>query len=188
MRIQWLDREHAPQVQGDMLAENGGPRVVVGPTGTAEQRDNQLWVNGQPEAYAGGPLRFPRGARPVTVRRRARRAGLRLDYLPTSDQPVLIVLKGRELTLRPGFVIENGRPLKEPYIRQSPRYEMPAFKVPPGEYFVMGDNRNDSNDSHAWGPVDAHRILGRAIVIFWPLNRTPSPALTQHSRRQLRFS
>jgi signal peptidase I len=81
------------------------------------------------------------------------------------------VLKGRQLTLRPGYVSENGHPLPEPYIRQTPRYEMPAFQVPAGYYFVMGDNRNDSNDSHAWGPVDAHRIIGKAMVIFWPLNR-----------------
>ena len=66
---------------------------------------------------------------------------------------------------------ENGHPLKEPYIRQSPRYELPAYQVPKGYYFVLGDNRNDSNDSHAWGPVDEHRIIGKAMLIFWPLNR-----------------
>lgn len=80
------------------------------------------------------------------------------------------MLKGRELTLRHGFVTLNGRPQHEPYIRQSPRYEMPAFRVPPGHYFVMGHNRNDSNDSHAWGPVDEHRIIGKAMLIFWPLD------------------
>jgi len=40
----------------------------------------------------------------------------------------------------------------------------------------MGDNRNDSNDSHAWGPVEEHRIIGKAMVIFWPLN--PSACCT----------
>ena len=48
---------------------------------------------------------------------------------------------------------------------------MPAYKVPAADYFCMGDNRNDSNDSHAWGPVDENRIVGRAMLIFWPLNR-----------------
>ena len=168
--IQWLNREQPPQVQGNMLAENGGPRVVVTPTGTAEQRDSQLWVNGQPEAYGGGAQGFrvvhdlsPFGAAPGVEGS--------AYYLPPSDQPALIALKGRQLTLRPGYVIENGHPLKEPYIRQTPRYEMPPFKLPPGYYFVMGDNRNDSNDSHAWGPLDGHRITGKAVVIFWPPDR-----------------
>ena len=48
---------------------------------------------------------------------------------------------------------------------------MSPFQVPPGDLFVMGDNRNDSNDSHAWGPLDLRRIVGKAMFIFWPLNR-----------------
>jgi len=73
--------------------------------------------------------------------------------------------------MRRGFVALNGKALKEPYIRQAPRYEMPEYKVPAGYYFVMGDNRNDSNDSHAWGPLEKGRIIGKAMLIFWPLNR-----------------
>jgi signal peptidase I len=168
--IKWLDKEHAPQVQGNMLWENGQPHVAVTPSGAAERRDAQLWVNGQRVAYVGGPEGFrvvndlsPFGAMPGVQGS--------VYYLPQYDQPALIVLKGRQLTLRPGHVTENGQALKEPYIRQTPRYEMPAFKVPASYYFVMGDNRNDSNDSHAWGPVEEHRIIGKAMVIFWPLNR-----------------
>jgi signal peptidase I len=41
----------------------------------------------------------------------------------------------------------------------------------PTQYWVMGDNRNDSNDSRYWGPLDRSRIMGKAEVIFWPLNR-----------------
>jgi signal peptidase I len=101
--IRWLDREHAPQVQGNMFSENGGPVVGVTPSGEAEQRDGQLWVNGRQVAYVGGPGGFrvvkdlsPFGAAP----------GVQGSayYLPPSDQPALIVLKGRQLTLRPGYV------------------------------------------------------------------------------------
>jgi len=88
-------------------------------------------------------------------------------YLPQSDQPALIVLKGKRLTLRPGWVSVNGRPLKEPFTRQTPRYEMPSYRIPAGNYFVMGDNRNDSNDSHAWGPLARDRIFGVAHMIYW---------------------
>jgi signal peptidase I len=166
----WMDREHSPQVQDNMLMENGEPKVVVSPSGQAENRNDQLWVNGQRMAYVGGPEGFrvvndlaPFGAAPEVQGS--------VYYLPGSDMPTLIVLKGTKLTLRPGYVSINGDPLKEPYIRQTPRYEMPPYRVPAGYYFAMGDNRNDSNDSHAWGPVDVHRIVGRAMVIFWPLDR-----------------
>ena len=168
--LRWGDREHAPQVQGNMLGENGEPRVAVTASGEAERRDGQLWVNGQPAAYTGGPGGF-RVVHDLSPFGAALGVQGSVYYLPQYDQPALIVLKGRQLTLRPGYVSVNGQPLQEPYIRQTPRYEMPAFKVPAGDYFVMGDNRNDSNDSHAWGPVDVHRIIGKAMVIFWPLNR-----------------
>jgi signal peptidase I len=168
--LRWYEKERPPQVQGNMLWQNQEPRVVVTPTGQAERHDQQLWVNGQRLAYMGGPegVRVSNDLSPFGA---ATGVQGTVYYQPASDQPALIVLKGRLLTLRPGFVTLNGQPQAESYIRQSPRYEMPAFKVPPGYFFVMGDNRNDSNDSHAWGPVDEHRIIGKAMVIFWPLNR-----------------
>jgi signal peptidase I len=168
--IRWLDREHPPQVQGNLLAENDALRVIVTPSGAAEQRHGQLWVNGRQAGCAGEPGGFravhdlsPFGAAPG-VQGTA-------YYLRSADQPALIVLEGRRLTLRPGYVSLNGDPLNEPYLRQTPRYEMPAYKVPAGCYFVMGDNRNDSDDSHAWGPLEGNRIAGKAMFIFWPLDR-----------------
>jgi len=47
----------------------------------------------------------------------------------------------------------------------------PAEPIPPGKYFMMGDNRNDSKDSTEWGPLGEERIVGKAQVIFWPLSR-----------------
>jgi type IV secretory pathway protease TraF len=164
--LRWLDRERSPRVQNNSLFENGVPRVAVTPSGQAERRDDQLWANGQRIAYVGGPDRFrvasdlaPFGAAP----------GVQGSayFLPQSDEPALIVLKGKRLTLRPGWVSINGQPLKEPYARQSPRYEMPPYRIPAGYYFVLGDNRNDSNDSHAWGPVSRDRISGVTHMIFW---------------------
>lgn len=168
--IRWPDRERAPRLQGNALWENGEPRVVATPTGEAERRVDGLWVNGRRVASAGGPEGL-RAAHDLSPYGAAPGVQGTAYVLPGLDEPSLIVLKGRLLTLRPGCVSENGRPLAEPYIRQPPRYEMPAFKVPAGYYFVMGDNRNDSNDSHAWGPVEARRIMGRAMFVFWPLNR-----------------
>ena len=50
-------------------------------------------------------------------------------------------------------------------------YPLPPLRVPEGHYFVLGDNRNNSFDSHAWGPLPAGRVSGRAELIFWPPRR-----------------
>ena len=65
----------------------------------------------------------------------------------------------------------NGEPLDETYIKDTPDYVMPKTVVRRGMLFVMGDNRRNSNDSHRWGQLDRRRVVGKAMVIFWPLNR-----------------
>lgn len=87
----------------------------------------------------------------------------------------------KRLIGRPGDVIEvkegvahrNGKPLDEPYLLEPNdiRYDMPPTKVEKGTFFVMGDNRNNSNDSHEWGLLDRNRVLGKAMVTFWPIPR-----------------
>lgn len=75
------------------------------------------------------------------------------------------------LVLEPGAVLVNGKPLNEPYINEDPGYDMPAVQIPPGYYFMMGDNRNNSADSHYWGLLERYRMVGPARVTFWPLGR-----------------
>ena len=65
----------------------------------------------------------------------------------------------------------NDRPLQEKYIEAPPQYQYGPVTVPPNSYLVLGDNRNNSYDSHFWGFVPRDNIIGRAIVRFWPLNR-----------------
>ena len=64
----------------------------------------------------------------------------------------------------------DGVPLDEPYINEPLRYETPLTVVPPGMVWVLGDNRNNSFDSHQWGLLEQSKIIGRADLVYWPLS------------------
>ena len=55
--------------------------------------------------------------------------------------------------------------------RETPRYAMAPLHLGPGHYLVLGDNRNNSRDSHYWGALSGSRIVGRAEAIYWPPRR-----------------
>ncbi|TVP67390.1 MAG: signal peptidase I [Leptolyngbya sp. LCM1.Bin17] len=78
---------------------------------------------------------------------------------------------GQTIQVTHGQVLVNSNPLTEPYLLEPPSYEMGAVTIPPDYLFVMGDNRNDSNDSHIWGVLPQTNIIGRAWLRFWPLDR-----------------
>ncbi len=80
----------------------------------------------------------------------------------------VIGLPGDEIEVSGGVVSVNGTPLTEPYIKEMPRYTL-SEKVPEGKLFVLGDNRNQSDDSHNWGFVDMEWVVGKAVIIYWPL-------------------
>jgi signal peptidase I len=83
----------------------------------------------------------------------------------------VIGLPGETVEVKDGLVYVNGQPLQEKYVEDQPNYRFGPFTVPPNEYLVLGDNRNNSYDSHYWGSVPRQNIIGRAVVRFWPLNR-----------------
>ncbi|MFN3648364.1 MAG: signal peptidase I [Armatimonadota bacterium] len=86
-------------------------------------------------------------------------------------EPRLLVAKGKKLEVREPHVRIDGEPLPEPYLKEAPEYTMAPRKLGNDEYFMMGDNRNNSNDSHSWGPLKRDRIIGRAEILFWPMHR-----------------
>jgi signal peptidase I len=104
----------------------------------------------------------------------------------------LIGLPGDVLSLRNGAVYVNGVKLNEPYVAKLPdgqpaptqpgtpiagstlrrpwSLEQP-YKVPPGSYFMMGDNRTNSDDSRDWGPITMTDVIGKAFFVYWPVTR-----------------
>jgi signal peptidase I len=75
------------------------------------------------------------------------------------------------VAIRNQVVYIDDQALQEDYIAESPAYTLDAIRIPPNTVFVMGDNRNNSNDSHIWGVLPDRQIIGRAVFRFWPLNR-----------------
>lgn len=78
---------------------------------------------------------------------------------------------GQTVAINSGKVYLNNQPLTESYIAEPPNYQMDAVRVPENQLFVMGDNRNNSNDSHVWGFLPKQNVIGHACWRFWPLSR-----------------
>lgn len=83
----------------------------------------------------------------------------------------IIGLPGDTVEVKDNTVFVNGEPLSENYLQDDPNYQWGPETVPNDQYLVLGDNRNNSYDSHHWGFVPRENIIGRAVVRFWPLNR-----------------
>jgi len=82
----------------------------------------------------------------------------------------VIGLPGDMVEINGGRVRVNGIALDEPYIQDAPNYDN-SWVVPDDQYFVLGDNRNNSSDSHSWGFLPKDHLLGKALFVYWPPNR-----------------
>jgi signal peptidase I len=80
----------------------------------------------------------------------------------------VIGLPGDTVEIKDGWVFIDGIPLEEEYIAAQPDYTMSAQEIPENEYFVLGDNRNNANDSHNGWTVPRDNIIGKAWFIYWP--------------------
>lgn len=83
----------------------------------------------------------------------------------------IIGLPGETVEVRRGVVYVNGEPLPEPFPHDLGYQSMPLVTLGPLSYFVMGDNRDNSNDSRSFGPVQREYILGRVWLRYWPLDQ-----------------
>ncbi len=89
----------------------------------------------------------------------------------------VVGLPGDTLSIRNGHVYRNGAREKDPYVSLALCTSSNecgftgTIKVPKGEYYMMGDNRGDSDDSRYWGPVPQADIIGEAFFTYWPIKR-----------------
>jgi signal peptidase I len=79
----------------------------------------------------------------------------------------VIGLPGDHVAVKDGLVFVNGQRLEEPYIAAAPTY-IGDWDVPEEQLFVLGDNRNDSSDSHQWRFLPIANVVGKAVMIYWP--------------------
>lgn len=85
----------------------------------------------------------------------------------------IIGLPGETITLRQGRVYIDGTYLQEDYIEDYcgiGTCRDTTWELGPDEYFVLGDNRPNSNDSHNFGPIHRDQIIGKVILRYWPMN------------------
>ncbi len=76
---------------------------------------------------------------------------------------------GDLIAVHEGKLFRNGKSVQEIWLKQPINYEMDEIEVPKHQLWVLGDNRNNSLDSHIWGPLPEERVIGTAIWRYWPL-------------------
>lgn len=102
--------------------------------------------------------------------------GQAIGVAPPSDRDFIkrvVGTPGDRITCRQGALLRNGKPVSEPYLAPGTTTEnCTPTTVQPGKLYVMGDNRNNSEDSRTFGQIDRSSIVGRAFVRIWPLSHT----------------
>ena len=80
----------------------------------------------------------------------------------------VVGLPGDHLQIARGQVQINGQPLVEPYVYEPGHYSHPPTVIEPDHVFVLGDNRDNSSDSHRWGSLPVRYIIGKTVLYYWP--------------------
>lgn len=129
--------------------------------------DGEVMIVTKPDYLLGTPQRFD-----VIICHYPNRTmpGLFGIETPINFVKRIVGLPGDVMEINNGSLYVNGEMYEEPYITNRPNYIMKPYTVPEGMYFVLGDNRSNSNDSHIIGPISRDMIVGHVQTIVWPLN------------------
>jgi signal peptidase I len=139
-----------------------GDITVFMPPPTAEFAGGQCAIAGEGPSYADGPA-SRRSCSQAVPGKGAKAFVKRVVGLP-----------GDRIAVRDGHVVRNGRRAHEPFAADcdgGAECDLEPIEIPAGHYFLMGDNRGNSDDSRYWGPVPRDQIIGRAVVTYWPIGR-----------------
>jgi len=138
-----------------------GDITVFKPPPTAESAGGQCAIAGEGPSYGGGPA--------------ARSCSRAISGEgPRAFVKRVVGMPGDLIAVRDGHVIRNGRRASEPFAAPcdgGPECDLAAVDIPPGHYFLMGDNRGNSVDSRYWGPLPREQVIGRAVATYWPPGR-----------------
>ena len=83
----------------------------------------------------------------------------------------VIGIPGDKIEVKNGHLIRNGTLIDEPWVIEKIKYDMEQIIVPSNSLWVLGDNRNNSLDSHLWGPLMEQNLVGTATFRYWPFNK-----------------
>ncbi len=100
--------------------------------------------------------------------------GQAVGITPPSDRDFIkrvVGVPGDRLSCSGGRLYRNGAAVDEPYLAAGTTTDCGPVTVPPGKLYVMGDNRNNSQDSRVFGPIDRSTVVGRSFVRIWPFGR-----------------
>lgn len=103
-----------------------------------------------------------------------RRGDVVIIDVPGEEEPLIkrvVALSGEMVEVQNGQVLINGQLLEEPWTTRQGGPSYPPTVVPMSHVFVLGDNRASSRDSRSFGPVSVEQIIGRAWIIYWPLDQ-----------------
>ncbi len=119
---------------------------------------NQCGNEGEGPFYSGGPETRHACSQPTAQKS------------DTTFVKRVVGMPGDTIAVVNGHVIRNGKKTKEPFASSCSGSEcnLNPIKVPNGHYFMMGDNRGNSDDSRFWGPVPRDWVIGKAIMTYWP--------------------
>jgi signal peptidase I len=164
-----VDPTSRVEVDGGRLLVDGQCVLALSAAGKSAISGRDLFIDGvNVHRFSAGDSERPT-LLPAMLRGAGKFTG-EAFYQP--DGTPFPVLQGAKLSVEPGYVEINGKRLTgEDYVAQTPRYRLPPTHLGEHDYFVLGDNRNLSLDSHRWGTLRASAIIGKAWAMFWPIPR-----------------